>query len=1205
MSQPSNLYAEKVYSEHPTILWALDDQADYISLITENQRDIRTGWTITNASVTSGSGVTGEPFPDSYTTLVEGDVPSGATDTVTLISPDLVNFQDLNSTLGSFSIGSYFYSNSAYLQSVEIGFRYIDTTTSLPIEELDFFTTSVFQSWSFVSGTFDIVDENTDFQVVIKLNYASGGSAGDYDFYINGITAGQWSEEFSTTSLGVTPVAFPTNIALSATQAVQADPYGLAGEVGYYLVDNNALIARNSGVPMVFGASNITRMTPNSNNKPSLIVPGKGFLNKSGQYKEYTVEFWTRINSNAYEPKKIFGPISSNDGLYVESGFLTLVIGTEFSSHFVGEWFRPMLIHVRIIRNNATVLLNGEEIINLPINTDTLDLPEILDEFGDSQDWLGFYAYTDVTPVEVDCVAIYPYSVAINIAKRRWVYGQGVLSPEGINSAYGGTAAFIDYPFADYTANYNYPDFAQWEQGAFDNLTTTSNSLTTPQYSLPEIGLDSKTLAELYADNKEIQDPLDYNFITFRPNNSWNSDRCYFNFPNFNVLNDAIHTIYGVFSSEDLLSEETLFKIYNPSTGNYFSIRKDLDEIHYYLYFNGTEEEIFTSDIIESGYKFAAGIEIQTLVATFGGNVATFFGNQNGLKMYVGGEEDASLQFTGKIYSAGLATNYNAVELTSHFEDNGTAIVDSYLATGSAESENAIALLEHTASYTLLPLQAYGSYFLDIGVSGYWEDYMPLSYFAQFVTNDIGNKFYDLDFLQFNIGYPSPTKLAEFETTSSWTYQELKEEYSHPVQRTYLQLDNNLFTGWNNYEDMAQRAEKYYEYDTSDASIRSYITFQYIATGANAPQSDFTTVLPAREGAIIDMDEYPDWLSTKFEVVDNTLIYPTKTVDFNDLALVYHLDFNIRGILKKPIQLRRLELASQAFNDNSFNPVGTRFGINMFPYTRSGLYYDYKAKNPFSIYKGSTPYLYLNRSSGVEVRGSFDPFVSRGMSIPVNQNIADNYRISATQVWMRYDQDAFPITPTEIFEINYKADTIKFYMVADNPEGTRARIYAMSQTTNSLYNGISYFLNGSIVREPVLTIKEWGVLGIAFASALSFDLYLGSINLTGPLVFNNIAFYQANNLQQVQSNLLRPWLKVQTDGITSFDWEFWLNSFNWEGVLVISASDLYGVLPSDVYKTYIGTNKIIIDDEEGMVFDAEKLKVYNDTTWTIRLGTPV
>jgi hypothetical protein len=1202
MSQPSNLYAEKVYSEHPTIMWALDDQADYITLITESQRNITSGWSVTGASVTSGSAITTEPFQDSFTTLVEG---STSVTTVTLISPNLVNFQNMNSELGSLSTGTYFYSDSPYLTSVEIGMRYIDTTTSLPVENTETFQTSIFQSWSFVSSTFDFVDENTEFQVIIKFNYDSGGAAGDYNFYVNGISAGQWSEEFNATSLGVEAISFPSNIAISGTDAVEADPYGLAGEVGYYLVENNSLLARNSGIPMVFGASNVTRITPNSNDKPSLIIPGKGFLNKSGQYKEYTVEFWARINSNTYEAKKIFGPISSTDGLYVESGFLTLVIGQEFSSHFVGEWFRPMLIDIRLIRNNATVLLNGEEVINLPIETDTLVLPDILDEFGDSQDWLGFYAYADVTPIEVDCIAIYPYSVAINVAKRRWVYGQGVPSAEEINSSYGGTSAFIDYSFADYTSNYNYPDFAQWDQGTFDNLSTTANSLTTPQYSLPEINLGSKTLSQLYADNKDIQDPLDYNFVTFRPNNTWDSDRCYFNFSNFNLLNNTIDTVYGVFSSDNLSSEETLFKIYNPSTSNYFSIRKDLDEIHYYLYFNGIEEEIYTTNIIVSDEKFAAGIQIKTLVEFFGGNVSAFFGNQNGLKMYVGGEEDISYQFTGKIYSAGIATSYNSLELVDHFDTNGTAIVDSYLATGSEESANAIALLEHTASYTLLPLQAYGSYFLDIGVSGYWEDYLPLSYFAQYVTNDIGNKYYDLDFLQFNLGYPSPTKLAEYETVGSWTYEQLKEEYSHPLHETYLQLDSTLYTGWNNYEDMSQRAEKYYEYDTDGASIRSYLTFQYITEGANAPQSDFTITEPAREGGILDMDSYPNWLSTKFEVLNNTIVYPTKTVNFNELALVYHLDFNIRGILKKPIQLRRLELASQAFNDNSFNPVGTRFGVDLFPYTRSGLYYDYKAKNPFSIYKSSTPYLYLNRNSGVEVRGSFDPLVSRGIAIPINQNESDNYRVSAAQVWMRYDQDAFPLSPVEIFEIEYKGDTIKFYLVADNKEGTRAKIYATSLLTNTPYNGISYFLNGSIVREPVLTIKEWSVLGLTFSTALNFDLFIGGINLTGPLVFNNISYYQANNLQQVQSTLNRPWLRVKTDGITNFEWQYWLNNFTWEGVLVISASDLYGVSPSDIYKTYIGTNKIIIDDLEGMVFDAEKLKVYNDTTWTIRLGTPV
>lgn len=277
----------------------------------------------------------------------------------------------------------------------------------------------------------------------------------------------------------------------------------------------------------------------------------------------------------------------------------------------------------------------------------------------------------------------------------------------------------------------------------------------------------------------------------------------------------------------------------------------------------------------------------------------------------------------------------------------------------------------------------------------------------------------------------------------------------------------------------------------------------------------------------------------------------------------------------------------------------------MFPYTRAGLYYDYKATNPFSIYKGSTPYLYLNRTSGIEIRGDFDPSISRGISIPINPNIADNYRVSAAQIWMRYDQEQFPLIPTEIFEITYKGDTIKFYMIADNEAGTRARVYARSLLTGNAFNGISYFWNGSLVREPVLTIQEWGVLGIAFGTALNFDLFIGGINLTGPLVFNNIAYYQANNLQQVQSTLTRPWLKVKTDGVTNFDWQYWINSFTWEGVLVISASDLYGVSPSDVYKTYIGTNKIIIDDDEGMIFDAQKVKIYNDTTWTSRLGSAV
>jgi hypothetical protein len=50
-------------------------------------------------------------------------------------------------------------------------------------------------------------------------------------------------------------------------------------------------------------------------------------------------------------------------------------------------------------------------------------------------------------------------------------------------------------------------------------------------------------------------------------------------------------------------------------------------------------------------------------------------------------------------------------------------------------------------------------------------------------------------------------------------------------------------------------------------------------------------------------------------------------------------------------------------------------------------------------------------------------------------------------------------------------------------------------------------------------------------------------------------------------------------------------------MLVLGTSSLYGVNPDLIYKAYLGTNKIIIDDSEGMIFDADKVKIYADTSW--------
>jgi hypothetical protein len=313
----------------------------------------------------------------------------------------------------------------------------------------------------------------------------------------------------------------------------------------------------------------------------------------------------------------------------------------------------------------------------------------------------------------------------------------------------------------------------------------------------------------------------------------------------------------------------------------------------------------------------------------------------------------------------------------------------------------------------------------------------------------------------------------------------------------------------------------------------------------------------------------------------------------------------VRGIINRPIKIKELEIASQALSDNAFNSVGTRFGVDLVPYKKSGIYFDYKSKNPFSIYKSSTPYLYLTKNSGIEVRGDFDFETSRGIAMPINKELSDEYRVSSMQAWMFANQDSFSASPIQIFEIEYKEDTIKFYMVADNPSGSRAKIYATSGLTGSDYTDLTYFWNGVSVQNPIITIKEWGSLGLQFSSALNFDLYIGAINLNGPILFNNISFYQANNLQQVQSIITRPWQKVNIlEGVQKF-WTYWSENFTWQEALVVSRSELYGVNPTDVYKNYLGTNKIIIDDNEGMTFDANKVKIYKDTEWQTSTLLPV
>ena len=1244
MTTLSNLYVEKVISEHPIAVWMLNEQVDYLSSIEEQERQFYNSaqWDITGGTVTQETDIPQTtPFINSALSNIQGSVPVGPTGQIILTSDYLVPINNFSEELANFAMSFYLYVDNPYTTSVTFGYKYYDPIIAQTVKVTKTKNLSItdFNTWVFFSGTYGLPPAIAeDPQFIIEINTESGGGVGDYGYLINGLTIGQWSEEFYRTSLGVNPIPLPNNISYpSAPSAgipdcVIARPYGASTENAYYIAHEYRLYANNFGIPLVYGSSNVTKLFPHVHDDiayANLIFPGYGFLNEKGKYNNYTLEMWVRLNTDATEARRIFGPLNSNDGLYVEGGFLTLVIGKNFQSHYVGEWFRPMLIHIRYIENNITVLLNGEEVINIDALQSELQFPNEFDNTGKSQDWLGFYAYEDVNPIDIDSLAIYSYSVPTEVAKRRWVWGQGVIPPETTNSLLNATTAFNDYSFTNYAVNYNYPDFASWRQAFFSNVETSSNFLQLPDYSLPAINLGSKTLSTWYEDLQSYNEGYTPKAFSFRPDVSWNGETCYFYFNELSILNDSVESIYGIFETQGTSFNQPLFKIVNNQTQDYLSITVEETFIHYAVSISGVTTVLKQNDEISTNNKFVVGINFTNFALQNIEGINQLFNNQNNVSVYVGG--DATTTFSGLIYKIGFDAGYNNRKIQSLYDSQGFFVYN--------ETE---LMTEHTANYTLVPIEKYGAFFADIAVAGYWEDYMPLSYFSKKVVDYSGKEFFDLDTIQVNLDYPEPLEVSSLESVSSWTYADLNSRYSDPIQLDYSILDNSFYSGWEDYEDMSQDSNKYYFYTTQNSAVRSYISFQKISDGANKNLVDFTYKTTPRllgvvnPETIVEVDELgnvlpTEWENTAYEVVDGMVLYPPKTdindnsVDFNDLAVVYHLDFNSQGILHHPVTFRELQLASQVLERSRFTQLGTRFGVPVFPYSRSGIYYNFKGINPISTYKGSTPYLYLNRHSGWRLRGNFSPFVDRGISVPINQQLGLDVEVSAIQMWIRYADIVLPTQEVPIFSIDHKDGIYDFYIKSD--ESTqRGYIFARDRETEAIIDTVKYYINGKSVDTPYIINEQWSVLGVAFSELLQFDSYTGRLNLNGPMTYNNVSYYLASNLEQNQNVQVRSWGQVKDDSITGklvndsgspttiFGWSVWkyntsidpANFLTWQNVSIAAVIDVYSIDPGEIYDKYVGTSRIVVDDNvDGVLVDPEQLKIFSGINWSTTTSTPV
>jgi hypothetical protein len=1205
----SNLYVEKASSEHPIAMWMLNEQVDYISQINEENRPIELfrNWDIFNGeAINQSSSEIRAPFINSATSKILGNIPENLNPSqedvsnITLVGK--FNFaNNFTSDLFNFGIGLYVYLETALANTFSIGYRYTLNGEVVEVLSTKNVTSRYINNWIFASDTFDLPpDGATNIRLLIRLNVSEGGNDGDYNFFINGLSVGQWSEDYNKTSLGINTNPIPVTIALpSDLKSLPAFPYGASGENAYYLSTDNQLSAKNFGIPLVFGSNNVTQITKNVKNNinyPSIIFPGYGFLNSSGKYNPYTIEMWVRINSESSESRRIFGPISSEDGLYVDGAFLTLKIGKSVGAHFVGNWFRPMLIHIRVIDGSAVLLLNGEEVINLNVNQETTNFPNEFNVDGKNQDWLGFYAYEDVEPIDIDTFSIYSYSMPTVLTKRRWVWGQAVTAPEQTNSPLNAITAFNDYSFSNYTSNYNYPDFANWKQAFFSNVNAESKALSLPQYALPTFRLGSRSSEELFEDIQAIaptaldqDDILNKTYITLFPNSTWSSESDHLYINNFDILNEQAQTVYGVFKTAGGEQDKTLIKIVNKNNGNNIRISINNDTVTYHIVSGGISQNIKTITI-NLNEKFSVGLNINKLFQSQNLAINRFFADQSLLEMYIAG--DGTSKFRGRVYKIGFDAPYNSRKTLWMYDDDGimiphvkynitgstsidqkitftTSTQHNYLigdkvnikatntafnlneqevisltdntftiansstnsyGSGTVVTDSANILHKHTANYTLTAIKKYGLFFPDIAVAGYWEDYMPLSYFSKLVTNYDLSSNYELDMIQYNQDFPEPPKTLSTVETSQWSYEDLRLEYSEPVLLTYEDLNNDFYTGWENYNEMSENYVRTNFYETKDVNLRSYVSFQKIIDGANRSLADFSSFAKPLTSGIIDPSEFSlDWQETAFETTTGTIIYPprtnylnNKTVDFKDYAIVYHLDFKSEGIIHQPIRFRELQLASQVYESTDFTPVGSRFGIPVYYYSKSGIYFDLKAKNPVATYKKSTPYLYLDRHSGWKIKGDFDINVDRGIAIPVNLSGARDIEVSSIQLWVRFSEEQFPEEPIMIFSIDHNNGVYDFFLQSDGST-KRGFIFAVDRKTSEVIETIDYYVNGESVNRPYIGQKEWSMIGLQFGELLDFNQRTGLINLNGPLTYNNISYNLATNIEKNLTREFRSW----------------------------------------------------------------------------------
>ena len=804
------------------------------------------------------------------------------------------------------------------------------------------------------------------------------------------------------------------------------------------------------------------------NNDNTVTLPSQGFMNPKEKYGEYTLEFWARIEKSQISGRrKVVGSLANDsNGLYVNQTSLILQIGSKSVSCYIKDFNRPMLIQITYSPNAASLMVNGEI-----VGTLLLELSDI--EQISPSNYIVFGQGT------YDCISIYPYRVEKDLASLRFNYGQAVAFNDETVSPYDGQSIVIDSSKSNYAANYIHPITAPWSTAKSDNVDLQTNPayMMTYRYELPTFNSTSTETGPSLTSTVFNLKPASGNLSTATSN---------LEIPSLNMLKDStkgfyIHGYYSTLPS----SEQVLFKLTN-SLGDYFKITVNSSTIYFKLKYGASAEQtVLTSSgnnlaLYNTVYNFIVGVDIQEFsdyCSQIGiPNVGNFFSNPESLAVFICGDDDITVTqtSTANIYSVKFLTQDNLDKRSLLKLSNGIFYYPSAInttPTGAEALQNNILGSYDLRVYVDTLNFSTTTNKLSVATNGYMKTNIPLTHFCK----QIDSNTYSFDFLQFNYSYESPIVINSSDTTK-------------------LQTTNKLTT-----------------------SSRSYITFEPLNEEAKEDSYFTTNVLPNLNRTVFPST---GWQTTKYEITDNFIIYPPSGTDLKEYAAVIHLDLDVLDTTNNRIELQKMSLSSQALNTStsSKNPIGTKFGADLIPYTYtipvSTRVYNYKGYNPFRLGKNENPHLYLSRDSGIRLVGDFGTY--RGISLP----IPDETSIGFLQVSIFYDAAHDEGTPylakcpsstEQIFEIQTSSRNIKFNLTRTG-SGDTATI-SSTETAGTNYQ-ITYYLNNEATASPSIATNKWYTLGILFTTPLTFSGTTGEFALVGKISIDNLTYYNTSLIPQ-------------------------------------------------------------------------------------------